>query len=323
MKRTILILFVLFALLSCSQNRDKSEGKHNGSNNGFPYTEVPRMVNDPSQVSIYYATHFWDNYFKLDSLQKKQLDSAEFEQAYSNYLYALVSLQQVKGDLHAADIVEKKLFKCADSLYQTGDKVLLGSLLKNAEKYLYDPNSPMLNEELYIPVLEQILNMKSLNEIDKMQYVYQLKMAKLNRRGTKAADIKYKYISNGGLKDGSLYGLTGDYVLIYFNNPDCTSCAEMLTVLKSSQAIEQLVHSGKMKILSMYIDEDRELWRSKSDAVPKEWIYACDYDSQFSDNSIYGIRAIPSFYLLDNEKNVLIKDAPTPEAIMKFFETVN
>ena len=36
-----------------------------------------------------------------------------------------------------------------------------------AEKYLYDPNSPMRNEELYIPVLESILATQVLDDMEK------------------------------------------------------------------------------------------------------------------------------------------------------------
>ena len=38
-----------------------------------------------------------------------------------------------------------------------------------ADKYLYDPNSPMRNEEFYIPVLDAMLASPLLEEIEKVR----------------------------------------------------------------------------------------------------------------------------------------------------------
>ena len=38
-----------------------------------------------------------------------------------------------------------------------------------ADKYLYDPNSPMRNEEFYIPVLDAMLASPVLEEIEKVR----------------------------------------------------------------------------------------------------------------------------------------------------------
>jgi hypothetical protein len=43
---------------------------------------------------------------------------------------------------------------------------------------------------------------------------------------------------------------------------------------------------------------------------PEEWYNGFDPDMILRSNEIYAIRAIPSLYLLDSEKRVIMKDAP-------------
>ena len=60
------------------------------------------------------------------------------------------------------------------------------------EKYLYDPNSPMRNEELYIPALEAMIASERLGEADKVRARYRLELARRNRPGTPATDFRYR-----------------------------------------------------------------------------------------------------------------------------------
>jgi hypothetical protein len=282
----------------------------------FPYPEIPQMMSDRAEMSRYYLTLFWDKYIK--NQRRAAIDSVGLERAYVDYVGEMAVLQNITGDLHACDNIEKSLFASADSLYLTGDKTLLLNLLKLSEKYLYDPNSPLLNEELYIPALEAILKLKSLSDVDKMQYEYQLQLAKKNRTGSKAANFTYTFITPTTESKSSLYSILADYTIIFFNNPDCQACAKMLQSLKQSNIITEMVKNGKLKILAIYIDNQLDLWRKNHVKYPAEWIYAYDHKYILRDNSLYGIRAIPSFYLLNKDKVVLIKDAPFPQPIIDY-----
>ena len=59
-----------------------------------------------------------------------------------------------------------------------------------------------------------------------------------------------------------------------------------------------------------YIDEDIQAWRSYMPVYPEEWYNGFDPDFVLRENDIYAVRAIPSLYLLDAEKRVILKDAP-------------
>ena len=64
------------------------------------------------------------------------------------------------------------------------------------EKYLYDPNSPLRNEEMYIAVLEYLTESSSLSDVEKIRPAHLLELALKNRIGTPATDFTYT-LANG------------------------------------------------------------------------------------------------------------------------------
>ena len=69
-----------------------------------------------------------------------------------------------------------------------------------AEKYLFEPNSPMVNDETYIMFLLQILNTNVLSKSEKYQFEHHYKVVMKNRVGSVATD--FRYIDSAG-KSGS------------------------------------------------------------------------------------------------------------------------
>ena len=204
-----------------------------------------------------------------------------------------------------------ELFQNLDSLALNGERKPLLTVMELMEHYFYDPNSPVLDEEMYLMALNGILAAKSLSDVDKMQYEYQHRICSLNRIGTPAADFVFEQL-NG--KKGNLYGIKGDYTLVFFNNPGCHACGEILDAIVNSPVMD-MVDKGKVKVLAMYIDEDLKAWMENRSKFPQKWIYAHDPEMVLRDNNIYGLRAIPSMYLLDKEKRVILKDAPVDRII--------
>ena len=76
-----------------------------------------------------------------------------------------------------------------------------------------------------------------------------------------------------------------------------------------------------MKLWLHFIDNELDVWQNRRDTYPKEWIYAHDPNHILNENELYGLRAIPSLYLLDKEKRVILKDAPV-EIVIKYLNTI-
>ena len=59
--------------------------------------------------------------------------------------------------------------------------------------------------------------------------------------------------------------------------------------------------------------------RAAAGEYPSGWYNGYDFRRVMNDGSLYYVRAIPSLYLLDAGKRVIMKDAPT-ERVLAFLE---
>lgn len=311
-------------LLGCSGGNSQTAGKEGAAAAvQFPQVQVPSYITDRQQAVNYMARNFWDRFFALPASASAVhgVDSLSFEEAFGMYAQLLKMSAP-----HTVEKSVKELFTNLDSLALAGERKPLLEVMKRAEHYFYDPNSPVLDEEVYLHCLSGILAARSLQELDKMQYEYQYRICSLNRVGTPGADFAFRQLvwdsqlpdsssqmysptPPKGYADKTLYkNVKGGYTLLFFNNPDCGACAEILDAIKNSHLAE-LVHQKKLAVVAMYTDEDLSAWVRNREKYPKEWIYAFDHKLVLRDNNIYGLRAIPSLYLLDKDKRVILKDA--------------
>jgi hypothetical protein len=104
---------------------------------------------------------------------------------------------------------------------------------------------------------------------------------------------------------------------LYFNNPECPACREMKTSLMNSSVISDKIKSGSLEVLSIYTDKDEKLWLDHLKDYPSSWIQGRDDDEFLYRNKIYDLRAIPTIYLLDASKKVLLKDCMDVSQIEK------
>jgi hypothetical protein len=63
-----------------------------------------------------------------------------------------------------------------------------------------------------------------------------------------------------------------------------------------------------LTILSIYTDQDEKLWLDHLNEFPPRWIQGRDNNEFLYKNKVYDLRAIPTIYLLDSDKKVLLKD---------------
>jgi hypothetical protein len=267
----------------------------------FQMITIPSVLTNPAERAEYLMMHYWDNFDFSDTVYLHLTEITE--QAFVDYVDVMpytsipVVSASIKNMLKKAE-TENKVFKYFIDLY---------------EKYLYDPNSPMRNDEFFIPVLEAMLNSPAVEE--KTRPAYLLELAKQNRQGEKATDFTYTLA--GGRK-ATLYSIPSDYILMFFYNPDCHNCQEVSEQLQASPAIQYLIRNGKISILAVYPDEDISAWKNYLSRMPKEWINSYDASTRLKDE-IYALKAIPTLYLLDKNKVVLLKD-PTFEHLEQYLQ---
>lgn len=236
------------------------------------------------------VVHYWDDFAFADSLALTKVDSAALIKNFCRYVMMLDSAEPMRELMNKASV----------------SKQAMELFYSMAETVLYDPNSPMRNDELYIPVLESVIASPLFDRWEKIAPKHDLHLAMQNRIGQQANDFVYTLRS--GAKS-SLYGVKSDYTLVFINNPGCPMCGDVRRQLCASQLITSLVASGRLTVLAIYTDEDLAEWHKYYDEVPINWINGYDKGCLITQNETYDLKAIPALYLLNGEKIVLVKDS--------------
>lgn len=191
------------------------------------------------------------------------------------------------------------------------EKVTAGGVndrfLALAEKYLYEPNSPYYNDEVYLCFLkyEAKTDFRHLSQSARFKRHYN--MIQKNMKGEPATNFSYE--TQTGQKS-SLYEIDAKYLVLFFNDPSCSECKKVKEeLIQQKEALSSL----GVKVFAIYIDDKPEEWRVAN--YPADWFngYAPEIDTQ----DLYNIRALPCLYLLDKDKKVVHRDTSV-ELIVQF-----
>jgi len=307
MKMNINIIPVLCFLLLCSCKNGNASSQSTNETiqdtiKSITLPAIPAMMTAPEQRADFLVKHYWDNVNFADTNYIHHPEVTE--QAWADYCDILNHVP-----LETAQEAMRKTIERTNA-----NKKVFTYITDLADKYLYDPNSPMRNEEFYIPVLDAMLDSPLLEEIEKVRPKARRELAQKNRIGTKALNFNYTLASGA---QGSLYQLQAEYILLFINNPGCHACTETIDALKNAPIINQLLEQKRLTVLSIYPDEELDEWRKHLNEFPQEWINGYDKKFAIKEQQLYDLKAIPTLYLLNKEKTVLLKDA-TAQAVEEY-----
>ncbi len=275
----------------------------------FPDVLPPAMMEDPQDRAEYMAQNMWNSLtdpsrtYPCDSLLVSGVRRTDVEQKFANWT-------QVLG-MSSRPVAEKSVSRLYDRALACEKKDTSSNVFETfaslVDKYLFDPNSPLRDEDLYGAYASRLAAYEGYTEVQKEKYARDARLCALNKVGTKAAD--FRFADRRG-KIRTLYGVEAPYTLLFFSNPGCEACMSIINVLKEDPQISGMISSGRLKVFNIYIDEDLDAWRSYMPIYPDEWYNGFDPDFVIRNETLYNVRAIPSLYLLDSDKTVLLKDAP-------------
>lgn len=100
----------------------------------------------------------------------------------------------------------------------------------------------------------------------------------------------------------------GNRLLLVFYDPECPSCHETLTEMTSDPFLAEAVAKGKVSVLAVYTEGNEEAWRKALPDMPEGWMVGTDHQT-VKDHALYDLKAMPSLYLLDGKKKIILKDA--------------
>lgn len=231
----------------------------------------------------------WEGYDFANSAQENR-DAGE--QLFSNFIYIL----QYADSATASNAVASFYGKA--SAHESSRNWCHATV----DHYLANPDSPFRNDAVYAHFLTAFIAGCS-DEALSGRARYMLDMISRNRPGTVAAD--FGFVDRNG-RAGTLHSLDARLILLVFNDPGCDKCREVMPSLLA----DPLFASEGLLVLSVYPYDDAALWRECATPMPGNWLDVHDSASCIIDGRLYYLPAMPSFYLLDSEKRVLLKDAP-------------
>ena len=274
----------------------------------FPSVEVPSMLGDRAEQLDYVLGHFWDRF--TDTAQVYACDSTLVNGVRKEGVESQMGLYATLLDQAPVPDAVRSVSRFYDRLDAFERKYpesnVFEELVALTSRYLYDANSPVRNEEFYLPFVERLAASDLIDDGYRRGYAWDARKCGLNRLGTGAADFSFTD-TKGRIR--TLYGIQADYVLLIFANPGCNACQELTAAMQASPKISDLIASGRLKVVDVYIDQEVDDWKAHIADYPADWVNGYDHNYSIRTDLIYNVRAIPSIYLLDASKTVLMKDA--------------
>ena len=193
---TLLACLLCISIYSCSNAQVRDDDK------AFHLPELPAELTSPQDRAAYLSLHYWDHFDFADTtlISKPEIS----EQAFVDFISILPYTDKAAA---AVDTLFRRAASQREMLYY---------FISLGDKYLYEPNSPMHDEELHILVLQALVNSPRLEDMDKVRPRYLLEMALKNRPGDVAND--FTVICRDGSKK-TMSEIDAERLLIYFNDP--------------------------------------------------------------------------------------------------------
>ena len=275
----------------------------------FPDIQIPSMIDGQQEALEYMAINYWNGMtdpsrnYPSDSVLVNGVRRGDVEQKFADWTSIMDYAGQGVWSKAVGTLYERAL---ACEKKDTSSQVF-ETFVELFQKYYYNVNSPLRNEDVYYHFVSRYASFDGLSDVERGKYEREARLCALNRIGTQAAD--FRFADRRG-RMTNLYDVKAEMTLLFFSNPGCNACMEIIEVLRDEPMISSQVASGRLAVVNVYIDEDIQSWRDYMPIYPEEWYNGFDPDLILRDNGIYAIRAIPSLYLLDSEKRVIMKDAP-------------
>lgn len=275
MKKIILLIVALLSLGAGAQD-----------NGLFQLPIVPENITTLQDRSDYLVEHYWDfcDLGKAFSQRDKMADA--FDVYLSLMPYA------------SAEKVFESVDKFMDKINKGPDVLFIADL---AEQKLYGDSAEYASDELYLKFLDKIVANKKVDKNSKLRYQHQQRVLSRSQIGMPAPE--FEYIDIDGHKGKFVNDSTKIGTMLFFNDPDCTSCSMARLRLDADVQATRLTGEGYFDIYSVYPGEADEQWKAMAADYPASWRVVASPEV----DEIYDLRSSPSFYLINPDGKILFK----------------
>lgn len=292
----ILSVFLLLFVGGCRNGRgrkavvaDKQVAEY------YKVPVAPSMLSGQERIDDFYARNWWRDFDFADTAQVALSDTAYMVRLFADWATVLERVPDSVGVRSVKQVMDRA----------SASKKTFEWFVMAAREVLADPNSQWRDDELYMPVLRVRIASPFTDDDNRERLRYRLDILSQNRLGHKANNIRYTLFDGF---EGTLYGIKAEFTLVFINNPGCEMCRTVREEICASDLLSRYIASCRLKVLAIYPDQDLDEWLRYRSEMPREWINGYDRECVMRSQGTYNLTAIPSLYLLDKDKTVLIKD---------------
>lgn len=247
---------------------------------------------DKKLMEGYYTAHFFDHF----PWEDERLMTTPV--AYNKFRHFTMLLLQM--DSPQANIFLSQTLRQIHP-YPFAYRTLFGFL----EEFIGSQSSPYWREDLYITMLKDAVACLHYGEPEKIRYKAVLLRLDKNHPGTVLPNFTM-IVSSGDTID--LYSIDAEYMLLDLQNPDCPTCKELMEKLDGLKEVRKAIEEKRLKVLTVYFEEDEKLWRDYLVTANPDYIHGWDFYNRIEKEKLFDTEMIPYMFLLDKDKRVIKKD---------------
>lgn len=292
----------LLAVSCGTKGKDKSVSSNPESRMevavGFPLPVIPDTILLPELRKEFLLEHYWDNFPFADTATVANREA--ISEGCLTFLDLLADgetsplLRKASWDTLSASIVgEEKAYEAFSDFIRES---------------LFDSNSTRYNEELYAEFLQSLSRHIAPDDARQSTFRFRIDLIRRNAPGTPATDFSY-YTPTGRKSTLSRTRVHGNRLLLLFYDPECGHCEEIIGKIKRDDRLAEMIQADKATVLAVYTEGNDSVWRTSIAGMPSSWTVATDRE-QIKEQALYDLKAMPTLYLLDDNRRVLLKDAP-------------
>ena len=276
-------VFLSFMLIACSQERVSSVSA----------VSKAASENEATPKADTLILRYWKGYNYQDEANFTNPEKGE--QSLVNFINLFPS--------YSREVVSRSIKSMLNDAKE--EPAAFDFFMKQYEKYLYDPNSPVRNDVYYIPVLEFKLDSMRLEHSEKIRTSSKLTLLRKNLPGAIATDFSY-VLANGDR--GHLSKLSSPLTVLFFYEPGCSHCEEAIQQLEGQSFLRKAIADRSLVILAVYPFGGKDIWKAYQAHIPNNWINGFDEQEEVVKKGLYDLKATPTIFLLDADKKVILKD---------------
>ena len=239
---------------------------------------------------------------RVDYLIEHYWDFCDFNKAFNNRERMGESFRSYLNLMPHASA--RQAHKCIAKLLKTLEKRPddLTFLANTAEQHVHSDTSEIYSDELYLPFIRAVVDNKRVDKSMKARYEHQVKVLSASQVGMSAPGFDYTD------RDGNRCTFAPDsaeVTLIYFFDTECGDCHLARARLNADISTSRYLDAGLVRVVAISAEEPDEEWREKVKNFPLAWTVGSAPDI----DTIYDIKSTPSFYILDENSVIRMKNA--------------